>query len=131
MTMRSKLVLATLIAALTPASVWAAAKAETDAGLAGFNAMQLTAVQQRGVYGSVGKVAEITPPEHYLIHVGGTVPDSIKLQPLPADAIKDAPALKSDDYVKFDEGDLLLVNPQDRTIVEVISRYHGTAAQSG
>src|SRR3569833_4459793 len=105
MTMRSKLVLATLIATQTPATERAAAKAETDAGLAGFNAMQLTAGQQRGVYGSAGKVAEITPPEHYLIHVGGTVPESIKLQPLPAAAAKQVPALSNDDYVKFDEGD--------------------------
>jgi hypothetical protein len=124
--------LATLMAALAPGSVWAAAKADTDVDLVGFNAMKITAAQQRGVYESVGKVAEVTPPEHYLIHVGGTVPESIKLQPLPAAAIKQVPALSNDDYVKFDEGDLLLVKPQDRTIVEVISHYHGTAApQSG
>jgi hypothetical protein len=124
MTMQSKLVLATLIAALTPVSVWAAAKADT--GLVGFNAMKLTPAQQRGVYQGVGKVPEVTPPEHYLIHVGGTVPASMKLQPLPPAATKDVPKIKNDAYVKSDEGDLLLVKPQERTIVEVISHYHGT-----
>jgi hypothetical protein len=130
--MRSNLALAMLMAALTPAPVWAAAQADADAGLQGFNAMNLTPAQQRSVYQGVGKVAEVTPPEHYLIHVGGTVPASMKIQPLPADATKGVPKLKNDYYVKSDEGDLLLVKPQDRTIVEVISHYHGTVApQSG
>ena len=128
MRMRLNLALAMLMAALTPAPVWAAAHADVDMGLVGFNAMKLSPAQQRGVYQGVGKVTEATPPEHYFIHVGGTVPESIKLQPLPAAATQQVPALKNDDYVKFDEGDLLLVKPQDRTIVEVISRYHGTVA---
>lgn len=128
---RSTLAL-TLMVALTPGSVWAAAQADAEAGLQGFNAMNLTPAQQRSVYQAVGKVAEVTPPEHYLIHVGGTVPNSVKPQPLPAEAIKRVPALKNNGYVMFDQGDLLLVKPQDRTIVEVISRYHGTVApQSG
>ena len=131
MTMRSKLVLATLIAALTPASVWAAAKADTDMGLVGFNAMKLTPAQQRSVYQGVGDVKEVTAPPHYLIYVGGNVPDSIKLQPLPPAATKQTPRLKNDEYVKLDEGQVLLVKPQSRTIVEVIDHYHGTVAAQG
>jgi hypothetical protein len=127
MTKRSKLALAVLAAALVPMPVWAAPNTTADNGLVGFNALNLTPAQQRSIYQAIGDTTQVVPPEHYLIHVGGTVPTSIKLQPLPEAATRQTPRLKGDDYVKLDEGDVLLVKPQDRSIVEVIDRYHGTA----
>ena len=120
----TKIVLAVL-AALTPAGAQAAA---SGGGLAGYNALKLTPTQQRSVYQDVGTVPEVTPPEHYLIHVGGQVPASMSLKALPTAPASEAPQLKNDDYVKLDQGQLLLVKPQDRTIVEIIDHYHGTAA---
>jgi hypothetical protein len=132
MTKKSRLALTILAATLAPAPAWAAAHAATDSsGLVGFNALKLTAAQQRSVYQGIGDVPEVKAPPHYLIYVGGTVPKSIKLKPLPAAATAQTPKLKNDKYVKFDEGRVLLVNPQDRTIVEVISHYHGTVPQAG
>jgi hypothetical protein len=120
----TKFVLA-VVAALTPP---AAQAATNNAGLVGYNALNLTPSQQRGVYQDIGTVPEIIPPQHYLIHVGGLVPASMQLKSLPAAAAAQVPQLKNDDYVKLDQGQLLLVKPQDRTIVEIIDRYHGTAA---
>ena len=128
MTLRSSLALAVLAAALVPMPVWAAPNTTADNGLAGFNALNLTPAQQRSIYQAIGDVPELVPPEHYLIHVGGTVPETMKLQPLPVAAAQQTPRLKGDDYVKSDEGDVLVVKPQDRSIVEVIDRYHGTAS---
>ena len=130
MRMRLNLALVMLTAALTPAPVWAAAHADVDMGLVGFNAMKLSPAQQRGVYQGVGKVTEATPPEHYLIHVGGTVPESIKLQPLPAAATQQVPALKNDDYVKFDEGEPATgqaAGPHHRRGDEPLPRHSGAA----
>jgi hypothetical protein len=120
-----KFVLLALLSALTPAAAQATAG---NGGLAGYNALKLTPSQQRAVYQGVGTVPEVTPPPHYLIHVGGQVPAWMSLKALPTAAATQA-KLKDDDYVKLDQGQLLLIKPQDRTIVEIIDRYHGTAVQ--
>jgi hypothetical protein len=112
-----------VLAALMPATAQAAA---SDGNLAGYNALKLTPSQQRGVYRGVGTVPEVTPPQHYLIHVGGSVPSSMQLKALPTAAANQAPQLNNDDYIKLDQGQLLLVKPQDRIIVEIIDSYHGT-----
>jgi hypothetical protein len=109
---------------LAPAAAQAAA---SDGGLAGYNALNLTPSQQLSVYQDVGTAPEVAPPQHYLIHVGGQVPASVQLKTLPAAAASQVQQLKNDDYVKLDQGQLLLVKPQDRTIVEIIDRYYGTA----
>jgi hypothetical protein len=114
-----------LLAALGPAAVQAAVKADT--GLVGYNALNLTSAQERSVYQAVGAVPEVAPPEHYLIHVGGEVPAAMSLKQLPHAASVQAPQVANDNYVKLDQGQLLLVNPKDRAIVEIIDSYHGTA----
>jgi hypothetical protein len=116
-----------LLVGLAPAIAQAATSAK---GLVGFNALNLTPALERNVYRSIGAVPKVAPPPNYLIHVGSKVPASMPIKPLPASVSRQAPHLKNDDYVKTDEGDVLLVKPQGRVIVDVITKAHGAAARA-
>ena len=127
MKMATKYALA-LAAALTLPAAQAAA---SNGVLVGYNALNLMPSQQRGCLSGRRRCARNNPPQHYLIYVGGLVPAPMQLKALPAPAVAQVPQLKNDDYVKLNQGQLLLVKPQNRTIVEIIDRYHGTAAETG
>src|SRR5262249_52125257 len=51
---------------------------------------------------------------------GTVVPSTMKLQPIPEKTAKDVPSLKPYDFAVM-EGKVLIVNPSDKKVVEVIS----------
>jgi Protein of unknown function (DUF1236) len=52
--------------------------------------------------------------------VGSVLPTTIKLQPVPSKAGSAVPALKAYDFAMVN-GKLLIVNPSDKKIVEVVT----------
>jgi Protein of unknown function (DUF1236) len=60
-------------------------------------------------------------PDKFEAKVGEKVPTALKLDAMPAPLINQEPVLKQYDFVKLNN-DLLVVDPMDSTVVEVIPR---------
>ena len=60
-------------------------------------------------------------PDKFEAKIGEKVPTALKLDPMPAPLINQEPVLKQYDFVKLDN-DLLVVDPMNNTVVEVIPR---------
>jgi hypothetical protein len=83
--------------------------------------LSLTSAQQKEVWKDLNSQASRqTTPSGFKATIGSTVPTSIKVQPVPSKAAADIPALKPYDFA-FVQGKLLIVNPSDRKIAEVIT----------
>jgi hypothetical protein len=67
-----------------------------------------------------GQATEQKAPSGFIPTVGAVVPSTVKIQPVPSKAATDAPMLKSFDFAMVN-GKLLIVNPSDKKIAEVIS----------
>jgi hypothetical protein len=59
-------------------------------------------------------------PSGFNATVGSVVPSTLKIEPVPSKAAKDVPSLRPYDFAMV-QGKLLIVNPSDKKIVDVIT----------
>lgn len=84
--------------------------------------LKLTATQRLEIYRDVTKEKmSQAAPAKFIAKVGAMVPSSIKLNPMPATAAKQVPAVKSYDYAMFCK-EAILVDPSTKKIANVIKR---------
>jgi Protein of unknown function (DUF1236) len=65
-------------------------------------------------------LAEQKAPSGFNPTIGAVVPSTVKVEPVPSNTAMDVPMLKSFDFAMV-HGKLLIVNPSDKKIVEVIA----------
>jgi hypothetical protein len=110
-----------LAAGLLLAGVSAASAADTQSSTAK-DTLSLSTTQQKTAWNDLNSAANAqNAPPSFFRSVGEVVPSSVKLQPIPAKAASDVPALRPYEFAMI-EGQLLIVNPSDRKIAEVITR---------
>ncbi|WP_375157882.1 hypothetical protein [Bradyrhizobium sp. RDT46] len=81
----------------------------------------LTATQRQMIAWSIAGIAEKQPsPQGFEPKAGGKLPDQLKSAQIPAKLHEVAEPVRSYEYVMLEDQNLLLVNPQDRTIADVI-----------
>ncbi len=83
--------------------------------------LYLSGAQENVILRSVSRqgVKTQTMPAGFVAEIGQRVPLSVPLRKIPADATRQVPDAKSFNYVML-KGQLLLVNPRDRRIVDII-----------
>jgi hypothetical protein len=83
--------------------------------------LYLSGAQENVILRSVNRqgVRRQTMPADFVPDIGLRVPASVKLRPLPADATRRVPNARSFAYVML-KNQLLIVNPRDRRIVDII-----------
>ena len=85
--------------------------------------LSLTTAQQRLAWKDIGRSSHAQKiPADFTPRVGATVPTQIALKPVPATLGREVTALKPYDYALL-KRDLLIVNPTDKKVVDVISRH--------
>ena len=83
--------------------------------------LSLTSAQQKTVWNDLhGQATEQKAPSGFNATIGAIVPSTVKTEPVPSKAATSVPALKSFNFAMVD-GKLLIVNPSDKKIVDVIS----------
>jgi hypothetical protein len=83
--------------------------------------LSLTTAQQKEVWRDLNSQASNqNPPPGFQATIGSSVPTGINVKPVPSKAAADIPALKAYDFAKV-QGKLLIVNPSDHKVAEVIS----------
>lgn len=104
------------------AACGAATAASTMQPSASRDNLTLTIQQAKTALIDINKIAsKQTGPSNFTASVGAVVPKTISLQRIPTDAARQVPALKSYDYALLKKR-LLIVNPVDNKIVQVINR---------
>jgi hypothetical protein len=83
--------------------------------------LSLSSTQQKAAWNDLhGQAAEQKAPSGFTTTVGAVVPSTVKIEPVPSKTATNIPALQSFDFAMVN-GKLLIVNPSDKKIVEVIS----------
>jgi Protein of unknown function (DUF1236) len=86
------------------------------------DSLSLTPSQQRTAWRNLSKQASSrTAPSSFTASVGTTIPGDIALRPMPAKVAAHVSSLKPYDYTLL-QGKLLIVNPNDKKVVDVITR---------
>ena len=86
------------------------------------DSLSLTRSQQRTAWRDISKEATSQKsPGDFKASVGATVPNDLSLQPMPVKVAARISSLKPYDYAML-HGKLLIVNPNDKKVVDVINR---------
>jgi hypothetical protein len=86
------------------------------------DSLSLSRSQQRTAWNDIRKLdTSQAAPAGFAASVGTTVPNEISLKSMPSNLASSVSALKPYDYVLV-KGKLLIVNPGDKKVVEVIHR---------
>jgi Protein of unknown function (DUF1236) len=82
--------------------------------------LSLTSTQRKMAWNDLhSQATEQKAPANFKETVGAIVPSTIKIEPVPSKATSNGPALKSYDFARVN-GKLLIVNPSDKKVAEVI-----------
>lgn len=69
-----------------------------------------------------------TAPAGFLSRIGAAVPQSISVRPLPADVARQVPAALGLEYAKLDNDEILLIDPKDMRVANIIMPSGTTGA---
>ena len=106
-------------AALLLCSIAGASAAETGPFLVA-SEFVLTGAQEQLLWQRIGRNASSTTPSGLIGAVGATLPASVALRALPATVTRQVPAVRPYKYAILGKS-LLIINPTDRVIVDVIT----------
>lgn len=90
--------------------------------------INLTAQQKQTIMQSVQTERGQPAPAGFQPRVGVAVPQSMSLRQLPPNVTTQVPAAKNLEYTKLDNNDVLLIDPNDRRVAEVITSSGTTGA---
>ena len=108
------------LAAAVLLSVAVAASAQTVKPMA-HDTLSLTSAQQKTAWNDINKTASNqSAPANFDATAGAALPSSLKISAVPSKAARDVPALRPFDFAMV-QGKLLIVNPSDKKIAEVIT----------
>jgi len=110
---------ALLLSGATAASAAEVASSHSGMAKAASN-LSLTGTQQKTAWKDMSSASTQTAPSGFNATPGAAVPSALKLSAIPSKTARDVPALRSYDFAKI-QGKLLIVNPKDRMIAEVIT----------
>jgi hypothetical protein len=90
------------------------------AGLATAADLNLTSAQRQTIFQSVMNEKGQAAPVGFQAKVGTVAPPSLSLHALPANVESQVPATKVYEYAKLQNNEVLLINPKDRHVAEII-----------
>jgi hypothetical protein len=89
-------------------------------GLAGAAQLNLTSAQKQSILQSVASEKGQTAPAGFQAKLGEKVPQSLSMHQLPSSATSQVSAAKEYEYAKLQNNEVLLINPKDRQVAEII-----------
>ena len=84
--------------------------------------LSLTSAQEKLAWRDLSKSTSQRAPSNFSASVGTTVPSDITLRPIPRKVASHLPTLKPYQYARL-PNELLIVNPTDKKVVDVINRH--------
>jgi hypothetical protein len=90
--------------------------------------VNLTDQQKQMIMQSVQSEKGQPAPAGFQPSVGASVPQSMPMRQLPSNVTTQVPAAKGLEYAKLDNNEILLIDPQDRRVAEIIMPSGTTGA---
>ncbi len=110
---------AALLSGATAASAADAASSHSGMTKPLSDSLSLSSAQQKTAWNDI-KASEQKAPAGFDAMAGVAVPSTLKIEAVPSKTARAVPALRSYDFAKI-QGKLLIVNPHNRKIAEVIT----------
>jgi hypothetical protein len=89
-------------------------------GRAASDTLNLTSAQRKMAWKDLSTEDSQNLPSGFDTTTGSVVPNAFKIEPVPSKAARDVPALTPYDFAMV-QGKLLIVNPSDKKIADVIT----------
>jgi hypothetical protein len=90
--------------------------------------LNLTSQQKQTIMQSVQTEKGQPAPAGFQPKVGASVPQSMPMHPLPPTVATEVPAAKGLEYAKLDNNEILLIDPKDRRVADIIMPSGTTGA---
>jgi hypothetical protein len=84
------------------------------------HSLSLSAAQQKTAWKDLSDLAAQNPPAGFDATAGSKVPNTLTIKAVPSKAARSVSQLRPYDFASI-QGKLLIVNPSDRVVAEVIS----------
>jgi hypothetical protein len=90
--------------------------------------LSLTTQQKQTIAQSVQTERAQPAPTGFLPRVGAAVPQSLTMRQLPSTVTAQVPAARDLQFAKLDSNEVLLIDPKDRRVAEIIAPMGTTGA---
>ena len=90
--------------------------------------LNLSSAQKQTIFQSVMNEKGQAAPAGFQAKVGTVAPQTLSLHALPANAANQIPAVKGYEYAKLQNNEVLLINPKDRHVAEIIMQPSTTGS---
>jgi hypothetical protein len=90
--------------------------------------LNLTDQQKRAIAQSVQAEKGQSAPVGFMPRIGSSVPQSLSRRQLPSNITTQVPAAKNLEYTKFDNNEVLLIDPSDMRVAEIMTPSGTTGA---
>jgi hypothetical protein len=90
--------------------------------------LNLTAQQKQDIIQSVQTEKGQPAPAGFLPKVGASVPQSMSMRQLPSSVATQVPAAKGLEYAKLNSNEVLLIDPKDRRVADIVTSSGTTGA---
>jgi hypothetical protein len=91
-----------------------------SASLAGAGQLNLTSAQKQTIFQSVASEKGQTAPSGFQAKLGERVPQALSMRQLPSSVTSQVSAAKEYEYAKLQNNQVLLIDPKDRQVAEII-----------
>jgi hypothetical protein len=112
----------TVAVAILVSSIAIASAVQAASAPKATDSLSLTRTQEQTIWQDVSQhQTSMKSPAGFTAQAGAAVPSKIKLHPLPRTVTKQVPATRPYEYAVLDNKQLLIVNPMDRKVVDIIN----------
>src|SRR5262249_45578192 len=90
--------------------------------------LNLTAQQKQAIMQSIQSERGQPAPAGFQPRIGASVPQSMSLRQLPSNITTQVPATRDYEFAKLDNNEILLIDPKDRRVADIITSSGTTGA---
>jgi hypothetical protein len=90
--------------------------------------LNLTAQQKQAIMQSIQSERGQPAPAGFQPRIGASVPQSMSLRQLPPNITTQVPATRDYEFAKLDNNEILLIDPKDRRVADIITSSGTTGA---
>jgi hypothetical protein len=93
--------------------------------------VNLTDQQKQSIQQSLASRPAQQQPTGFTAQLGEKVPSSVKLNKLPGQLVQQVPSVKNDEFAKFTNNEIVIVNPTDKKVLAIVGQNSTTGAKAG
>lgn len=93
--------------------------------------MNLTDQQKQSIQHGLANQPTQPQPSGFTAQLGKKIPSSVTLGKVPSHVAQNVPSVKNDEFAKFDNNEIVIVNPTNKEIMAIVGQSSTTGAKAG